>query len=152
MPFDRPDSWNFPLLLHVTGAMLLVGATLLVTSTLLSAWRSGDAALVRSGFRQMLFAVIPSFLLMRAAAEWIYSKEGWDNVDPTPSWLGTGFGVSDFSLLFIIVATVAAGLAVRRLNRGASGPAVAARIAAGCVSLMLVAYLVAVWAMTTKPT
>jgi uncharacterized membrane protein len=152
VPFDRPDSWNFPLLLHVTGAMLLVGSTLLVASTLIGAWRSGEAALVRSGFRLMLVAVIPSFLLMRASAEWIYSKEGWDEVDPTPSWLGTGFGVSDFSLLFIIVATVAAGLAVRRLNRGGEGPAISARIATGCVSLMLVAYLVAVWAMTTKPT
>lgn len=151
MPSGRPDSWNFPLLLHVTGAMLLVGSTLLVASTLISAWRSGDAALVRSGYRQMLVAVIPSFLLMRASAEWIYSKEQWDKVDPTPSWLGIGFSVSDASLLFIIVATVAAGLAVRRINRGGSGHAVSARIAAGCVSLMLVAYLVAVWAMTTKP-
>ena len=24
----RPDSWNFPLLLHVLGAMILVGGTL----------------------------------------------------------------------------------------------------------------------------
>jgi hypothetical protein len=41
---------------------------------------------------------------------------------------------------------------VRRLNRGGEGPAISASIATGVVSLTLVAYLVAIWAMTTKPT
>jgi hypothetical protein len=30
----RPDSWNFPLFLHVLGAMILVGATLTAGSAL----------------------------------------------------------------------------------------------------------------------
>ena len=29
----RPDSWDFPLFLHVTGAMLLVGALVVVAAT-----------------------------------------------------------------------------------------------------------------------
>jgi hypothetical protein len=55
-------------------------------------------------------------------------------------------------VLFLIVATVLVGLAARRAGEpGDGGPVVSARIATGLVSLLLVAYLVAVWAMTTKP-
>jgi len=39
MAVVRPDSWDFPLLLHVLGAMLLVGSLLFVTVTLIGAWR-----------------------------------------------------------------------------------------------------------------
>ena len=41
---------------------------------------------------------------------------------------------------------------MRRMNRGGEPSQIAARIVTGLVSLVLVAYLVAVWAMTTKPT
>ena len=34
----RPDSWNLPLLLHVGGAMVLVGALVLAASALVFAW------------------------------------------------------------------------------------------------------------------
>ena len=37
------------------------------------------------------------------------------------------------------------------MNRGEKPSAISARIVTGLVSLVLVAYLVAVWAMTTKP-
>jgi uncharacterized membrane protein len=150
--FDRPDSWDFPLLLHVAGAMLLVGSLLLVASILISAWRSGSVELVRSAARLLIVAVFPSYLLMRLGAQWIASKEGLDNLDNPPSWLDIGFTVADFGLLLLIISMIATGLAVRRLKRVGSGPTISARIATGLVSLLLVAYLVAVWAMTTKPT
>jgi hypothetical protein len=38
------------------------------------------------------------------------------------------------------------------MNRGEAPSPTGARIVTGLVSLVLVAYLVAVWAMTTKPT
>jgi hypothetical protein len=151
VPFDRPDSWNFPLLLHVAGAMLLVGSLLLVASILISAWRSGSVALVRSAARLLVVAVFPSYLLMRMGAQWIASKEGLDNLDNPPSWIDIGFTVADFGLLLLIISMIATGLAVRRLKREGSAPTISARIATGLVSLLLVAYLVAVWAMTAKP-
>jgi uncharacterized membrane protein len=151
VPFDRPDSWNFPLLLHVAGAMLLVGSLLLVASILISAWRSGSVELVRSAARLLIVAVFPSYLLMRLGAQWIASKEGLDNLDNPPSWIDIGFTVADFGLLLLIISMIATGLAVRRLKRDGSAATISARIATGLVSLLLVAYLVAVWAMTTKP-
>ena len=60
--------------------------------------------------------------------------------------------VTDPGLLILIAATVLGGLAARRAGEPGGGPAIGARIATGLVALLLVAYLVAVWAMTTKPT
>jgi hypothetical protein len=146
----RPDSWNFPLLLHVLGAMLLVGSLLFVTITLVGAWRGGSAALVRSGANVLLVAVIPSYLLMRLAAEWIVSKEHLK--DAHLSWLDIGFTTADLGALLIIVATAITGFGVRRINRGAADAGLGVRIATVLVAVLVVAYLVAIWAMTTKPT
>jgi uncharacterized membrane protein len=148
----RPDSWNFPLLLHVLGAMLLVGSLVFVSVTLLAAWRTGSPALARAGANVLLLGVFPSFLLMRLAAEWIVSKEHLNDLDPKPDWLNIGFTTSDMGALLIIVSMVAAGLTVRRLNRGADRAGAGARVIAVLASILLVAYLVTVWAMTTKPT
>jgi uncharacterized membrane protein len=148
---DRPDAWNFPLLLHVLGAMLLVGSLLLASLTLIGAWRSGSPALVRSGARVLFLGVLPSYLLMRLTAEWIADKEGWNDVDSPPSWIDVGYLTGDLGALLIIITMICAGLAVRRLNRGAAGPSVSVRIATGLLSFLVVAYLVAIWAMTTKP-
>ena len=61
--------------------------------------------------------------------------------------------MSDLGFVLLIVSLVIGGIAVRRINRGEGGvPSISARIAAGLVSLFLVASLVAVWAMTVKPT
>ena len=147
----RPDSWDFPLLLHVLGAMLLVGSLLLVATILIGAWRSGSGDLVRSAGRVLLFGVIPSYVLMRASAEWIASKEGVEDIKPTPSWLDIGFTVADGGLVLLILALIATGVAARRARRGGTGLAISARIATGLVSILLVAYVVAIWAMTTKP-
>jgi hypothetical protein len=140
----RPDDWNIALFVHILGAMLLVGALALVVCAL--AWRD-----VRLGYRSLLFGVLPGWIVMRAGAQWIASKEGYDEGD-VPAWVDLGFIVSDPLLLFLIIATVCAGIATRRERRdGAAtgGLRTAALVLAG---IMLVACVVAIWAMTTKPT
>ncbi len=142
----RPDEWNLPLFLHVLGAMLLVG-TLLAAGIVLF-WRRGERPTAGLGFRVLLFGVLPSYLLMRVAAQWIYSEEGFGEDDP--SWIGIGYIVSDAGALLLLVALVLAGIAARRARSGASG-VVLTRIAGGISYLLLVAYVVSVWAMTAKP-
>jgi hypothetical protein len=147
----RPDDWNFPLLLHVLGAMLLVGTLVTVVSVLAVAWGgSGRSLLPRVGFRTLLFATIPSWLLMRLAGEWIRSKENYGG-DDDPTWLGIGYITAEPGLVILIVATVLAGLAARQAARHSDRPSVLARIATVLAALLLTAYLVAMWAMTTKP-
>jgi hypothetical protein len=147
----RPDAWDFPLLLHVLGAMLLVGVLVLAASALGLAWRDGNASLVRLGYRSLLIGALPAWIVMRGAAEWVADKEGLTG-DKVPSWVDIGYSTADSGLLLLVISTVLAGLAVRRAGRaeGSAGGGLG-RVSAVVVSLLLIAYLVAIWAMTTKP-
>ena len=145
----RPDDWDFPLLMHVLGAMLLVGALCVVLIALAAAWRLREAEeaapLRRLAFQALLFGVVPSYVVMRIGGQWLASEENLDESEP--DWLEVGYLVADLSALVLIATVVLAGLAVRRGARG--GPL--GRSAAVLAIVLLAAYLVAVWAMTTKP-
>jgi hypothetical protein len=137
----RPDAWNLPLFVHILGAMVLVGAVVLV----LVALAGRD---IRLGFRSLLLGVIPGWIVMRGAAEWIAEKEHVNDLKPVPKWVDVGYSVADPMLLLIIVATVCAGIAARRQRTG--GPLRGTALV--LTGIILVAALVAVWAMSTKPT
>ena len=137
----RPDDWNIALFVHILGAMALVGALALV----LVALAERD---LRLGYRSLLLGVLPGWIVMRGGAEWIASKEMVNDLDPVPSWVDIGYSISDPMLLLIIIATVCAGVAVRRQQRGGALRGTALVL----TSIMLLAAFVAVWAMATKPT
>jgi hypothetical protein len=150
----RPDDWNFPLLLHVAGAMLLVGTLLVAVWALLVAPRRADGAdvgvgLTRLGWWTLLAGVLPSFLLMRLAGQWIASKEGLDESNAT--WIDVGYFTGDLGLPVLLVTLVLGGLGARRARRANEGGGGLATAAGALAAILLIAYLVAVWAMTTKP-
>ena len=145
----RPDDWNLPLFLHLVGAMTLVGALLLVAVSLAGAGRGAPVATVRLGFRGLLFAGLPAWILMRGSAQWLESEENLDE-DP-PGWIDVGYMISDTSLLLLIAATVCAGIAARRATRGEAVGGGLNRAVVVLVAISLVAYVVAIWAMATKP-
>jgi hypothetical protein len=138
----RPDSWNVPLFVHILGAMVLFGALVFVAVTLAS---DRDDSL-RLAFRTLLLAVIPSWIVMRVSAQWLLSEEGLDEADTAPGWVDIGFITSESSFLLLIAATICAGIAAKRARGGGLRTAVIV-----LVSISLVAYVVALWAMTTKP-
>ncbi len=146
----RPDAWGLPLFLHVFGAMVLVGALALAAVSLIAAWRSGSPALTRLGFMSLFYGALPGYIVLRAGAEWIADKEGLS--DSNLQWIGIGYGVSDTGFLLLVISLIIGGISVRRMNRGGEPSLISARIVTGLVSIVLVAYLVAVWAMTVKPT
>jgi hypothetical protein len=146
----RPDSWFLPLFLHIAGAMVLVGALTLASVYLIASWRSGSVALVRTAYMSLFYAALPGYIVFRIGAEWIADKEGLTDSDL--SWINIGYSVSDAGALLLIIALVIGGISVRRMNRGGTPSPVAARIVTGLVAIVLIAYLVAVWAMTVKPT
>ena len=148
--FIRPDDWAIPLFLHIFGAMVLIGALGLAALSLIAAWRSGSAALIRLGYMSLFYGALPGYIVFRVGAEWIADKEGLSDSDLT--WIGIGYGVSDMGFLLLLISMIVGGISVRRMNRGGEPSAVSARVVTGLVSVVLVAYLVAVWAMTTKPT
>jgi hypothetical protein len=145
----RPDSWDLPLFLHIAGAMVVVGALTLASVSLIASWRSGSAALIRQAYMTLFYAALPGYIVLRVGAEWIADKEHL--TDSNVTWIGIGYGVSDVGALLLIISLVIGGISVRRINKGQNPSPIAARIVAGLVSLVLIAYLVAVWAMTTKP-
>ncbi|HEX3562161.1 MAG TPA: hypothetical protein VHU24_04925 [Solirubrobacterales bacterium] len=146
----RPHDWDLPLIVHIFGAMVLVGALVLSAVSLIASWRSGSAALTKLGFMSLFYGALPGYIVMRGGAQWIAHKEGLENSDI--SWINIGFSVSDLGFVLLVVSLVIGGIGVRKINRGEGGaPSISARIATGLISLFLVACLVAVWAMTTKP-
>jgi hypothetical protein len=153
----RPDDWNFPLLLHVFGALVLVGGLVAAVAFGLAAWRSADReagrALWRLDFRSLLFIAFPAWWIMRIGAEWIYSKEGWGDLPEgsDPDWLEIGYWTADLGGLLILIALILAGLNVRRLRRSETAGDGLGRAATVIAALALLAYVVAIWAMSGKP-
>jgi hypothetical protein len=151
----RPDSWNLALLVHVGGAMVLVGGAFTALVALLLSWRApGDrevAGYARLAFRALLFAALPGWIAMRIGAEWIYSKEGWADNPDEPSWLGFGYITADGGGFFLLLALIVGGIGARRLGRGGGDSSVLARIATVLAAVLLAFCLVAVWAMSAKP-
>ena len=145
----RASDWKLPLFLHISGAMLLVGALALAAVSLIAAWRSNSPALIRLGYKTLFWGALPGYIVFRVGAEWIVSKEHLS--DSKLSWIDIGYSVSDAGFLLLIISLIIGGIGIRRMNRGEQPSPTAARIVTGLVSLVLVAYLVAVWAMTTKP-
>jgi hypothetical protein len=145
----RPDSWNFPLFVHVLGAMILVGGLLTGASVL--AFARGDARFLRLGYWTLLLVAFPGYVVMRIGAQWIYSKEGWDDLpdDAIPAWIDIGYIIADAGALVTLIALILGGIGVRRLGSGGgTGLLKAAMVIAWIV---LAAALVAVWAMSGKP-
>jgi hypothetical protein len=146
----RPDSWNFPLFLHVLGAMILVGGTLTGASTL--AFARGDARFLRLGYWTLLIVALPGYIVMRIGAEWIADKEGWNDLPEgvdDPAWLGIGYLVADVGALLLLIALILGGIGVYRLRSGKGSGLLKAAMVIGVV--LLVAQIVAVWAMSGKP-
>jgi hypothetical protein len=144
----RPDSWNFPLFLHVLGAMILVGGLLAGASSL--ALARGDVRFLRLGYRSLLAVALPGWLLMRIGAEWIASREGWNAKGvPTPTWLNIGFILADAGGLILLVSLIVGGVGVRRLRAGQGATLLKTTLVLSVV--LLAAYVVAVWAMAGKP-
>jgi hypothetical protein len=149
----RPDSVNFPLFLHVLGAMLLVGALSAIAFSTILGWRLPEraAGLTRFGFKTLLIGVFPSWVLMRISAQWTESEENLpENFEPT--WLNIGYITAEAGGLLILISIVLSVIGLRR-SRADAGRGIGLGRAVGVISiLLLAAYIVAVWAMTAKPT
>jgi hypothetical protein len=141
----RPDSWNFPLFVHVLGAMVLVGSvTAAAVAQLAPMGPSYADALRRFSFRTLLFAALPAYIVMRIGAEWMYSKEFGDGVDD-PTWIGIGYITADLGALLLLIALVTSGIASRK-SKSRLG------MASGVLTAILLAgWIVAIWAMSGKP-
>ena len=147
----RPDLQSFALLLHLVGATVVFGALLASATSLLLA--RGETRLLRLGYFSLLLVALPGLILLRLAGEWLYRLQNWnqlpDQIDE-PAWLKIGFIVADWGGLLLLLALALGGIGVHRLGNSKGGTTLLK--ATMLISLILIlAYAVAVWAMTGKP-
>jgi hypothetical protein len=147
----RPDDQSFALLLHLVGATVVFGA--LLTSATSLALARGDTRLLRLGYFSLLLVGLPGLILLRLAGEWLYRLQNWDELPEQidePAWLGIGFVVADWGGLLFLLALALGGVGVYRLRNGKGGTALL-KATMVIALILIVAYVVAVWAMTGKP-
>jgi len=145
----RPTEWNWALLTHVGGAMILVGGMLTATTAL--ALARGDARVLRLGYWSLLAVALPGWIVMFAGANWIYSEEGWDDLpeEAQPTWIGIGWTTALFGGLLLLISLIVGGIGVARLRRDKGSWLLKSTMVISIV--LLAAYVVTVWAMAGKP-
>jgi hypothetical protein len=144
---SRTASLDFPLFVHVLGAMILVGGTLAGTTVLACA--RGRAESLRLGYWSLLALALPGYIVMRIGAQWIYSREHLDDLSSDPTWIGIGFAIADLGALVLLAGLILGGIGVYRLRDGKGTRFLTATLVLSFV--LLAAYLVAIWAMAGKP-
>lgn len=145
----RPDDVNLALIVHVLGAMVLVGALITAAAASLIGWRDENPALRRLSAMTLFAVALPAFIVMRVGAEWVAANEHLTDVDPTPTWLGIGYGTADLGGLLLIIALVLGGIGVRRSRTGGGDGAL--RASGAIAAVLVLIYVIAVWAMGAKP-
>jgi hypothetical protein len=143
----RPDEENFPLLVHVLGATVLVGGLLTGASAL--AFAGGDVKFLRLGYWTLLAVALPGLIVMRIGAEWIYRTSEWDDLPEEPTWITIGGITADVGGAIFLLSLVAGGVGIRRLDQGKGAGLLKGTMIVSLV--LLAAYVVAVWAMAGKP-
>ncbi|HUQ21965.1 MAG TPA: hypothetical protein VM049_03030 [Gaiellaceae bacterium] len=145
----RPDSINIALLVHVAGAMALVGSLVTASTAALIGWRDEANMLSRLAYKTLLYVALPSYIVMRVGAQWTYAKEKLDDL-PDQTWVDIGFITSDLGGLLLLIALIVGGVGLRRSRTGGGrGLLQASSVIA---TLLVAAYIVAIWAMGAKPT
>jgi hypothetical protein len=137
----RPDSWNFPLFLHVLGAMTVTGATAAAFIAAVASRRWPWLRLVLA--RTLVFATFPAWILMRLGGAWEDSRSP---IGDGAGWLDTGYLVADAGFVLLILAMIFGAIGVRRPQK--NWPVGAVTVITG---LYFVALIVAMVAMTGKP-
>lgn len=164
----RPDSWNFPLFVHVLGATILVGGVM--TCAVALAFAQGNLKQLRFGYWTLLFVGLPGLIIMRIGAAAIWHKYNPNHgffwaIFPHRHdlwWIAIGGTVADLGGAGLVLALILGWFGIRRLNGTrddflAKVPVVGkmegAFLLRGTllISLALLAgYVLAVWAMASK--
>jgi hypothetical protein len=116
---------------------------------------AASVGLTRMGLWTLILGVLPAYILMRIGAQWTESEEFGDLEGTAKEaledswWIGIGYITADLGAVLILVSIVLAIIGLRKTRRGGG---LGLGRAVGIISaLLLAAYVVAVWAMTTKP-
>jgi hypothetical protein len=144
----RPDSWNIALLVHVLGAMVLVGGVVTAAAAALIGWRDESVALRRFSHRTLLTVALPAWFVMFAGALWTAEKENLEDADF--AWLGIGHITAEGGGILLVIALILGSIGLRKSpDSGRNGLVKASSLIA---TFLVAVYIIAIWAMGAKPT
>ncbi len=127
--------------------MTLVGGLLTGASAL--AYARGDTKLIRLGYWTLVAVALPGLIVMRLGAQWIYTREGWDDLPEEPTWIMIGGITADIGGAIFVLSLIGGWFGLRRMREG--GGSGLLRLTMWVAVALLAAYVVAVWAMAGKP-
>ena len=145
----RPHGIDLALFVHVAGAMLLMGGLVTAVAAGVVGWRDPDSGLRRLSALTLFAVALPGWIIMRVAAEWVYSKEHLDDLKDDPTWITIGFITSEAGGLILLIALILGGIGVRRARSGGGTGLLKASTVLAAV--LVAVYVVTVWAMGGKP-
>jgi hypothetical protein len=164
----RPSSFNFPLIVHVGGATLLVGGVM--TAAVALSIAGANAKQLRFGYFSLLFVGLPGLILAKLGATAIWSKESSHSFigsafphSDDPRWIEIGGTALDFGGALLVLALILGWFGLRRMESGTGDllskfPVVSKmtgetllRLTKLITIVLLVGYVLAVWAMGAKP-
>ena len=110
----RPDSWNFPLFLHILGATVLFGtvATVAIAGFASRSHAGYEQLLARVAARTFLFGV--SRLHPHARRRAVDRRQGVPGRRQDPGWVDVGFIVSEPGALLLLITGILSRVSARR--------------------------------------
>jgi hypothetical protein len=145
----RPDDINVALLVHVAGAMVLVGGLLTASAAAIIGWSDESSAFRRLSYRTLLLVAFPGYIVMRVGAEWTASKEHLDSLPSDPTWLSIGYMTADGGGLLLLIALILGGIGLRKARKGGGDGLL--KTSSVIATLLVAVYVVTIWAMGGKP-
>jgi hypothetical protein len=145
----RPDDVSVALLVHVLGAMVLVGALVTASTIGVVGWRDDSPTLRRLSYKTLLFVALPGWIVMRVGGDWTYLEENLDDA-PDLVWVGIGYTSADLGGLLLLVGLILGGIGLRRTRSGGGDGLL--KTSTVIATVLLAVYVIAVWAMGAKPT
>jgi hypothetical protein len=148
---ERANDWDLAVFVHVLGAMILVGGAVTAAAMAVIGWRDEGSDLRRRSVKTLLAVALPGWFIMRVGAEWAYATEGWDKVadDNEPAWIGIGYITADLGGLLLLIALILGWIGIRKDRQGGGGTLL--RISGILSAVLVLIYVIAVWAMGGKP-
>jgi hypothetical protein len=146
----RPHDIDLVVLIHVFGAMVLVGGVVTAAGAGLLGWRDDSDTLRRLSYRALLLVAFPGWIVMFIGAIWAESKEHLDNVKPDLAWLSIGHIAAEGGGIFLLIALILGGIGSRTSRDG--GGSGLLRASSAIAAFLVAVYVVAIWAMGAKPT
>jgi hypothetical protein len=145
----RPNSIDLALIVHVAGAMVLVGALVTAAAAGIIGWRDETGALRRLSYRTLLFVALPAWFVMWFGAIWTESREHLDDLSNPPAWLGVGHIAAEGGGLLLLIALILGGIGTRRSRAGRGDGLI--RASSAIATFLVAVYVIAIWAMGAKP-